>query len=73
MGFVATSVLIIGLRKENKRRECGERDEVIVAGEKAETLDAETEKQAKANGIYESTEAARRAKGDMWSGYRYHL
>ena len=73
MAFVATSVLILGMRAENKRRERGERDEVIVGGEKAEMLDAETEKQARANGMYGSVDAARRAKGDRWSGYRYHL
>lgn len=74
MGFIATSVLILGLREENKRRERGERDEVIIAArEKAEMLDAETMKQGQANGIYESAEAAKRAKGDLWSGYRYHL
>ncbi|KAF8508916.1 MFS general substrate transporter [Gautieria morchelliformis] len=73
MGFVATCVLIRGLHAENERRERGERDEVIVEGEKAETLDAEAEKQAKVNGMYESVDMARRAKGDLWSGYRYHL
>lgn len=73
-GFIATSVLILGLREENKRRERGERDEVIIAArEKAEKLDAETMKQGQANGIYECVEAAKRAKGDLWSGYRYHL
>jgi MFS transporter, ACS family, DAL5 transporter family protein len=73
MGFLATCVLLRGLHVENKRRERGERDEVIVEGEKAETLDAEAEKQVKVNGMYESVETARRAKGDLWSGYRYHL
>ncbi|KAF8586047.1 MFS general substrate transporter [Ramaria rubella] len=70
VGFVATTMLILLLRTENKRRERGERDEVIVSGAKAETMDA---KRANANGVFESVEEARRAKGDMWSGYRYHL
>jgi len=66
-------LLIFHLRAENRRRESGERDEVIVAGEKAGALDAETEKRGKANGVFESVEAARREKGDMWSGYRYYV
>ncbi|KAF8586059.1 MFS general substrate transporter [Ramaria rubella] len=73
MGFVATCILILLLRIENSRRERGERDEVIVASGKMNTWDALTEKQAHANGVYETVDAARRDKGDMWSGYRYHL
>ncbi|KAF8586052.1 MFS general substrate transporter [Ramaria rubella] len=73
IGFVATMMLILLLRTENNRRERGERDEVIVSGAKAETVDAVYDKQANANGVFDSVEEARRAKGDMWSGYRYHL
>ena len=45
----------------------------MIVGEKAEVLDAETEKRARANGKYESVYAARKAKGDEWSGYIYYL
>ncbi|KAF8586060.1 MFS general substrate transporter [Ramaria rubella] len=73
MAFIITCVLSVLLRTENKRRERGERDEVISTGEKMDEWDAATAKQAKANGVYESVEAARKAKGDMWSGNRYHF
>jgi len=72
IAFIATLALILFLRAENRRRDRGERDEVIMVGGKEE-LDAETKKRGLANGIFESVDTARREKGDFWSGYRYHL
>ena len=40
MAFVATCMLIVGLRAENKRQDLGEGKEVVV-GERAEVLDVE--------------------------------
>lgn len=51
------------LRLENKRRDSGERDEVIVGVQSGDSR----------NGYYESVEEARRDKTDEWSGYRYIL
>jgi len=73
VAFMTTLLVIYVLRAENSRRDRGERDEVILAGEKVDALDEETEKRGKANGVFESVEAARREKGDGWSGYRYHV
>jgi hypothetical protein len=52
------------LRKENARRDRGERDEII---------DGDDEHGYEVNGRYESVEAARIDKGDEWSGFRYVL
>lgn len=54
------------LKRENDRRDRGERDEVIVGvNEDREDL--------LVNGRFESVEEAKREKGDGWSGYRYTL
>ena len=55
----------IVLKTENDRRARGERDERILSeGEKLDLKDANT---------YESVDDARRAKGDMYSGFKYTL
>ena len=54
------------LKRENAKRERGERDEVIV-GENDEREDL-----AK-NGRFNTVADAKREKGDRWSGYRYTL
>lgn len=54
------------LKKENGRRDQGERDEVIIGvNEKREDL--------LKNGCYQNLEEVKREKGDRWSGYRYIL
>ncbi|KAI0769158.1 MFS general substrate transporter [Irpex lacteus] len=55
------------LKKENDRRDRGERDEVIV-GVNEDRKDLEAK-----NGKFESVVEAKREKGDGWSGYRYTL
>jgi hypothetical protein len=54
------------LKKENARRDRGERDEVIVGvnDEREDLL---------GNGVFNSLDEAKREKGDEWSGYRYVL
>lgn len=65
MGLICSIIYAILLRRENARRERGERDEII---------EGVSSKRAKAcNGTFESIEAARAAKGDEWSGFRYNL
>ena len=49
------------LRRENARRDRGERNEII-----GDSKDGDPR-----NGCYESVEAAKRDKGDKWSGFRY--
>ena len=52
------------LKRENARRDRGERDEVI-AGVNEDRTDLLK------NGFYKSVEEAKSEKGDFWSGYRY--
>jgi hypothetical protein len=63
IGWLSSLAYTILLRRENKARDRGERDEVIDGFENksADVL----------NGRYSSVAEARREKGDMWSGFRY--
>ena len=64
-GLIASTAMYFLLRRENNRRDRGERDEVIrVDGGIVSGGDPK-------NGVYESIEEAKRDKGDDWSGYRY--
>ena len=65
IGFLSSFVFWFFLKRENARRDAGDRDEVI---------DGVDNKHAQErNGQYESMEAARAEKGDQWSGFRYSL
>jgi hypothetical protein len=57
--------MLVLLRRENRKRERGLRNEVI-EGVYDEHAKAE-------NGCFESVEAALREKGDAWSGFKYTL
>lgn len=78
MGIIASITFYVFLRRENAKRDRGERDEVIEGvyleseGGKKESEEAREER-ARRNGRFESVDAARREKGDEWSGYRYTL
>ncbi|KAF7301835.1 MFS domain-containing protein [Mycena indigotica] len=63
MGIIANSLFLYLIRKENARRDRGERDEVIGPETLADN----------GNGRFETVEDAKREKGDNWSGYRYVL
>ncbi|TFK39767.1 MFS general substrate transporter [Crucibulum laeve] len=67
-GFIASSVYLIFLKRENARRDRGERDEII-GGKSGSSPDSQNEK----NGRFATVEDAKREKGDEWSGYRYTL
>jgi len=67
LGLISTTVMLIFLRRENARRERGERDEIIGEGVGGD------EDQAKKNGRFATVSDAKREKGDRWSGYRYTL
>lgn len=67
-GIIASTAYYFGVRRENARRDRGERDEVI--GKSETELDAQNEKK---NGRFDSVADAKREKGDEWSGYRYTL
>ncbi|KAI5118001.1 hypothetical protein M0805_008101 [Coniferiporia weirii] len=67
IGFIAAGVFFVLLRKENARRVSGERDEIIIG------INDEKGAGNPKNGRYENVEAAKRDKGDEWSGYRYTL
>ncbi|KAH8997890.1 MFS general substrate transporter [Lactarius hatsudake] len=64
LGWLCSLAYIILLRRENKARDRGERDEVIDDG--GDPVNPK-------NGRYGSVADARREKGDMWSGFRYTL
>ncbi|EJC99322.1 MFS general substrate transporter [Fomitiporia mediterranea MF3/22] len=63
VGLVSSISLHVLLRGENGRRDRGERDEVI-----GDAVDGYGDIR---NGRYDSVEAAKRDKGDEWSGFRY--
>ncbi|CAE6484541.1 unnamed protein product [Rhizoctonia solani] len=65
IGWVTSLVFIILLRRENAKRERGERDEVLTGASGSEKA-VESR-----NGVYATVEEAKRDKGDGWSGYRY--
>ncbi|KAJ6518934.1 MFS general substrate transporter [Mycena sanguinolenta] len=64
IGIVANALYLYLLKKENAKRDRGERDEVIGTGKGL--VD-------NGNGVYATVEDAKREKGDNWSGYRYIL
>ena len=61
VGFVGSVTMFFLLRRENARRDRGERDEVIRDSKGGDP----------GNGCYESVEAAMKDKGDKWSGFKY--
>ncbi|KAH9947914.1 MFS general substrate transporter [Amylocystis lapponica] len=66
IGFLCSLAFMILLKRENVRRDAGERDEFI------EGVDNKRANEAK-NGRFENVQAARIEKGDQWSGFRYTL
>ncbi|KAK0214779.1 MFS general substrate transporter [Armillaria fumosa] len=64
LGIIFTLIYLYFANKENKRRERGERDEII-GDEDAQGNES--------NGRFVTVEAAKREKGDAWSGYKYTL
>ncbi|KAH7920094.1 hypothetical protein BV22DRAFT_1074563 [Leucogyrophana mollusca] len=71
VGWISSLLFMILLRIENARRDRGERDEVICG--KDDQPGSESNLKAAKNGRFESIDAARREKGDEWSGIRYSL
>jgi len=65
IGWLCSLAFYFLLRRENARRDAGERDEII------EGIDNKHAHER--NGQFESTEEARTEKGDEWSGFRYSL
>ncbi|KAG7093043.1 hypothetical protein E1B28_009337 [Marasmius oreades] len=63
IGIISSTLYLFLARRENAKRERGERDEVI------EGHSGGDEK----NGTFVSVDEAKREKGDEWSGYRYML
>ena len=63
IGWLSSLIYTVLLRRENKARDRGERDEVIdgLENKSADVI----------NGRYSSVAEARREKGDMWSGFIY--
>jgi hypothetical protein len=67
IGIIASTTFLVLLKKENARRDRGERDEYIE--DQPETHLPQNEK----NGRYATVGDAKREKGDKWSGYRYTI
>jgi len=67
IGITTSVIYILLLKRENARRDRGERDEIIE--NQPETQEARNE----VNGRYSTVEEAKREKGDKWSGYRYMI
>ncbi|KAI5895511.1 MFS general substrate transporter [Schizophyllum commune H4-8] len=74
-GLISSTVYLFLADRENRRRDRGERDEVIRAEGTDEGKEGDEGKKGghARNGVYDSVDAARRDKGDEWSGYRYTL
>ncbi|KAM5536649.1 hypothetical protein V8D89_009744 [Ganoderma adspersum] len=66
IGLIMAIIYHLALRRENGKRERGERDEIIEGINDGRTELAK-------NGTYKSVADAKRDKGDEWSGYRYTL
>lgn len=64
IGFICSVAFLFLLKKENAKRERGERDEII------EGINENRTELAK-NGKFANVAEAKREKGDNWSGYRY--
>ncbi|KDR80770.1 hypothetical protein GALMADRAFT_1105708 [Galerina marginata CBS 339.88] len=67
IGIVTSTAFLFLLKRENARRDRGERTEYIE--NLPETHDPANEK----NGRFATVEDAKRKKGDKWSGYRYTI
>jgi len=67
IGIITSILFLVFLKRENARRERGERDEYI--DDLPETQLPENMK----NGRYATMDDAKRDKGDKWSGYRYTI
>ena len=63
IGLASSAICTVMLRWENARRDRGERDEVIRG-----VINSNARER---NGVYDSVDEARGAKGDKWSGFRY--
>ncbi|KAF8182589.1 MFS general substrate transporter [Pholiota molesta] len=63
IGFFSSALYTFLLRRENARRDRGERDEVIEG--------VENKNAHERNGVYATVEEAKKDKGDRWSGFRY--
>lgn len=63
IGWLCSLLFLVLLRRENARRQTGQRDEVI-EGVHNPNVRAE-------NGTYTSIEEAKMDKGDDWSGFTY--
>ncbi|OCH91516.1 MFS general substrate transporter [Obba rivulosa] len=66
IGFITSIAYLLLLKRENAKRDRGERDEII-KGVNEERTDLSK------NGTFSSVSEAKREKGDEWSGYRYTL
>lgn len=64
LGIIFTLIYFFALRRENWRRDQGERNEII--GD-------DTGKGNELNGRFRTVADTKREKGDGWSGYRYRL
>jgi hypothetical protein len=69
IGWLCSAAFMFLLRRENERRDRGERDEVIDSYNSGEGMD----ELALKNGRFETVNDARREKGDEWSQFRYTL
>ncbi len=65
IGWLCSLLFFLLLRKENARRDAGQRDEVL---EGVDNLNANEK-----NGHFKDVQEARLEKGDQWSGFRYTL
>jgi hypothetical protein len=73
MGLLSALAFIVLLRRENGRRERGERDEVVDGVKIDGEGEKEREERGRRNGRFASWEEAKKMKGDGVSTYRYTI
>lgn len=66
IGLIASVTYIILLKRENRKRDEGHRDEIIRGVN-------DNQVHLSRNGTFDSVADAKREKGDEWSGYRYTI
>lgn len=76
IGIATTLILLYFLDRENKARDAGLRDELILDASNSKEDDVSSGRASGRQyngGTFTSVDEARREKGDKWSGYRYIL
>jgi hypothetical protein len=73
IGLISSIAVREVLKRENARREKGDRNEVILESAETDRVPGSEKRGYETNGVFASVDMARVEKGDKWSGFRYSL